>query len=115
MQALIVYMRFGSLTTPGPPLRTYEQIFKRTGVKVSTQHNIIARWTHNGYKIESHRSYCGRKQRLTLAQQLHVTCDATLKAQAHLTLTQRAHASKRSIGLPTSAIATLRSCYRTME
>ena len=59
----VVYLRFGSLTEEcHPPLRTHRRIFEITGVKPSTQFNMIRSWRQNNYQVLPSRKGYGRKQ-----------------------------------------------------
>ena len=52
MKAFVVWLRYGSLTEEvEPPLRTYNQIFQVTGVKINSQFIIIRVWRENDYQV----------------------------------------------------------------
>ena len=53
MKAFVVWLRYGTLSEEvQPPLRTYSQIFKITGVKISSQFTIIIRlWKENDFQV----------------------------------------------------------------
>lgn len=44
MQALVIFLRFGSLNSDKSTLYRPSEVFKRTGVKMCTQLGIIRRW-----------------------------------------------------------------------
>ena len=50
-KAYIVYLRFGSLTEPGPKWHSYREISEMTGVKLKSVFSIVKSWRLNGFKI----------------------------------------------------------------
>ena len=51
-QALVVFLRFGSLNSDAREWLRPTDVFKRTGVKLATQFHIISRWRRRGFIIE---------------------------------------------------------------
>lgn len=51
-QALVILLRFGSLSSDAHPWLRATDVFKRTGIKLNTQHYIIARWRKRGFVID---------------------------------------------------------------
>jgi len=49
--AYVVYLRFGSLTEPGPKWHSYREISEMTGVKLKSAFEIVKRWKLNDYRI----------------------------------------------------------------
>jgi len=59
----VVFLRFGSLTQEcHPRLRTHRRIFEITGVKPTTQFNIIRRWRENNYQVLPSKKGYDRKR-----------------------------------------------------
>jgi hypothetical protein len=64
-QALVIYLRFGSIHNDRHAWLSPKEVFFRTGVKPPSQSNIIRRWRKRGYVITSHLARRGRKRMLT--------------------------------------------------
>ena len=80
MKALVVWLRYGTLSEEvQPALRTYSQIFKITGVKISSQFTIIRLWKENGYQVVCRRSECGRRTYITDEMKQYLLSTQTLK------------------------------------
>ena len=55
VKAYVVFLRYGSLTEPGPKWHTFSRIREITGVKINTAHYICKHWEKNGFQIVNHR------------------------------------------------------------
>ena len=64
MQALIVFLRFGSMSTDEKTWLSVSEVFKRTGIKPSTQLEVFDRWRRRGFVIYNEKPK-GRKRALT--------------------------------------------------
>ena len=62
------------------------EVFKKTGIKVQSQHTIITRWRRRKFVILRDPGRRGNKYILTQEQIDWATSITTLQAQAHLTL-----------------------------
>jgi hypothetical protein len=51
-QTLVILLRFGTLSSDAHPWLRPTDVFKRTGIKLNTQHYIIARWRKRGFVID---------------------------------------------------------------
>ena len=60
-QALVVYLRFGTIKNDEKRWLSSGEVLKRTGVRSSAQANIIARWRRRGFRIESHVGRRGKE------------------------------------------------------
>ena len=61
-QALVVFLRFGSLNSVSKIWMTYTEISKRTGVKIPSQLSIIKRWRRRGFVIYNLKNKGGRSR-----------------------------------------------------
>ena len=50
-QAMVIFLRFGSLKTDKKKWLSPMEVQKRTGIKMCTQHMIIKRWRMRGYVV----------------------------------------------------------------
>ena len=50
-QALVIFLRFQSLQTDARPWLAPTEVYRRTGVKLTSQWRIIQRWRSNGFLI----------------------------------------------------------------
>jgi hypothetical protein len=50
-QALVIFLRFGSLNSDEKVWMTFTDIWKKTGVKIQSQFAIINRWRKRGFVI----------------------------------------------------------------
>jgi len=90
MKAFVVWLRYGTLSEEvQPALRTYSQIFKITGVKISSQFTIIRLWKENDYQMMCRRSDCGRRTYITDEMKQYLLSTQTLKDWAPFSLTNR--------------------------
>ena len=64
MQALVILYRFGSLNSDRNIWLRPSEVFKRTGVRMSSQLKIIQRWRQRGFVIIRNK-HPGLKERLT--------------------------------------------------
>ena len=89
MQALVIFLRFGSINSDNREWLSPTEVFKRTGVKLSTQHKLIGRWRKRNFLIlKTHRE--GRKGVLNPEQVQWVISIDTLQSMVHLSLMKRA-------------------------
>ena len=56
MQALVIFLRFGSINSDEREWLSPTEVFRRTGVKLSTQHKLIARWRRRSFLILLNKS-----------------------------------------------------------
>ena len=47
----MIFLRHGSLNSDEKTWLSATEVFRRTGIKLSTQHKIIHRWRSRGYLI----------------------------------------------------------------
>jgi transposase len=110
MQALLIFLRFGSINTDEREWLSPTEVFRRTGVKLSTQHKLIARWKKRSFLIlKIHRE--GRKGVLTPEQVQWVTSIDTLQSMVHLSLKKRAMIVRDRYNLKTFDAMTLLRYY----
>lgn len=64
MQALVIFLRFGSILSDEKKWLTSTEVFRRTGIKSSTQYQMIQRWRKRGFLIIKQKRQ-GRKVVLT--------------------------------------------------
>lgn len=88
VQALLVFLRFGSLNIDAKVWLTLSEIFKRTGVKPASQLKIYARWKRRGFVIFDEKPK-GRKKTLTSEQIEWLVSRETLESMTHLSLRKR--------------------------
>lgn len=55
IKAYVVFLRYGSLTEPGPKWHTFKRIGEIAGMKTITAFKIVKTWKANGYKIINRR------------------------------------------------------------
>ena len=89
-QALVIFLRFGSMTTDEKHWMKPAEVFKKTGIKIQSQQNIFRRWKNRGFVIVKDHGNRGGKERLTSEQVAMATSISTLETQAHLSLEDRA-------------------------
>jgi hypothetical protein len=65
MEALVVYLRFGSLSEPSRAWLKATEVFQKTGIKDSSQYNIIKRWLKRGCNFIKPTSGRGLKPMLS--------------------------------------------------
>ena len=70
-KALVVYVRFGSLTSEGPPLRSMTEVRDVTGVKLTSCYSIIRDWRKKGYVISNGKK--GLSRRTKVSEELEKT------------------------------------------
>ena len=107
----MIFLRFGSLESDRQPWHKAAEVFRRTGVKPSSQYNIIARWRQRGFMITSHLKRRGGKKILTPDQVAWVCHPDTLRRMSHLSLRARASDVMNRFGLLSFDWSTLRSYY----
>ena len=67
-QALVVFLRFGSLNSDHKIWMTYTEISKKTGIKIPSQLSIIKRWRRRGFVIFNLKNKGGRCRMLNEEQ-----------------------------------------------
>ena len=110
-QAMVIYLRFGSILSDEKKWLGPQEVLRRTGVKPSAQSNVIMRWRRRGFRIESHLGRCGRRQLLTPAQRNFLRNPETLRQWSHLTLFERARRVREKYSLANFSPYTLRNYY----
>jgi transposase len=111
MQALVIFLRFVSLNTDKRIWLTPSEVFKRTGVRMSSQLKIIQRWRQRGFVIIRNK-HPGLKERLTKDQVNWLISTDTLIEMSHLSLRRRAELVRQHLGLKTFSHVTLSKYYR---
>jgi transposase len=110
IQALVIFLRFGSLNSDEREWLSPTEVFKRTGVKLCTQHKLIARWRKRHFLIMKTLRE-GRKGVLTPEQVQWVTSIDTLQSMVHLSLKKRAMIVRDRFQLERLDAMTLRRYY----
>ena len=110
VQALVIFLRFGSINSDQREWLSPSEVFKRTGVKLSTQHKLIARWRKRNFLIMKTLRE-GRKGVLNPEQIQWVTSIDTLQSMVHLSLKKRAMIVRDRFELKTFDAMTLRRYY----
>ena len=110
-QALIIYLRFGSLTSDRKAWHSSKEVFFRTGIKPSAQCNIIKRWKKRGFNIESRLHKRGVKKIFTENQMNFIKNPKILREWSHLSLEQRAALLREKYGLKSLHASTLWKYY----
>jgi hypothetical protein len=85
MQALLVFLRFGTMSSDDAIWLPLTEIFKRTGIRPSTQLKVYARWKRRGFIIQNEKPK-GRRQSLTQEQIDWLVARDTLQSMTHLSL-----------------------------
>ena len=107
----VIYMRFGSLDCMEKAWLTSKEVFMRTGVRPSTQYNIIKRWLMNGKQIITRVNQRGPDKMLAYDDRAYIANPKTLMQQRHLNLTQRAQVIKEKLQLPKLSASTIWRVY----
>lgn len=90
MQSFIVYLRYGSLVEPGPPVRSFKDISEITKLHQSAIGNVCKRWISNGCQVVCKKFGPKKKPRwFTAEMESYLTKPQTLSEWAHLSLHQR--------------------------
>jgi len=110
VQALVIFLRFGSLNSDSQTWMRPTDVFKRTGVRMCSQLKIIRRWKSRGFVIVREK-HLGRKETLSQDQVRHITSLATLEKVSHLSLRKRALLHKEELGLSSFSAFALREYY----
>jgi len=110
MQALVIFLRFGSLNSDKNAWHRPSEVFKRTGIKMCTQLGIITRWRNRGFVILRNK-HPGRKETLTRNQIHHIVSAETLQRMTHLSLARRSQILRDELGLKSMSSKTLRNYY----
>jgi len=110
-QAFVIFLRFGSLTDDSHTYLRPTEVFKRTGVRLSTQYNIIQRWRRRGFVVVKVKRQ-GVSPKLSQAQVDWITSPDTLQQMAHLNLQRRCAMIRDRFQLATLCVPTLQACYR---
>jgi hypothetical protein len=50
-QAMVIFLRFGSLSSDEKPWLTSREVQKRTGILIASQYNIVKRWRQRGFVV----------------------------------------------------------------
>jgi len=112
MKVFVVWLRYGTLSEEvQPALRTYSQIFKITGVKISSQFTIVRLWKEISYQVVCRRSECGRRTYITDEMKQYLLSTQTLKEWAPFSLTNRTLKIEQRFGLKLH-YTTLSNFYR---
>ena len=107
----VIYMRFGSLDCMEKAWLTSKEVFMRTGVRPSTQYNIIKSWIINGKEIITHVNQRGPDKMLSYADRAYIANPNTLMRQRHLSLAQRAEVIREKLQLPELSASTIWRVY----
>lgn len=83
---MVIYLRFGSLEENCFQVRTPTQVFKMTGVKLSTQYMIIKRWLERGRRVVTLIGSKPRQRLLTYDQEAYLANPETLDRMRHMSL-----------------------------
>ena len=110
MQALVIFLRFGRLTTDEHPWLSPKEVWVRTGVKACTQHQMIRRWRDQGFTVMKTKRL-GIKETLDKEQIEWLTSLETLQSMSHLSLKQRAQVIQERLQLPKFHFTMLRRYY----
>ena len=110
VQALVIFLRFGSINSDKTAWLRPSEVFKRTGVKMCTQLGIITRWRNRGFVI-LRKKHPGRKETLTRNQVHHIVSVDTLQKMTHLSLVRRSQILRDELGLKSMSSKTLRKYY----
>ena len=113
-QALVIFLRFASLQTDARPWLAPTEVYRRTGVKLTSQWRIIQRWRSNGFLILRNQRP-GQPRMLTAEQAAWVTSPETLQAQSHLSLARRAEQVRERFGFAKFSGQTLMQYYRRLK
>ena len=114
MQALVIFLRFGSLNSDAREWLSPSEVFKRTGVKLCTQHKLIARWRKRNFLIMKTLRE-GRKGVLNPEQVQWVTSIDTLQSMVHLSLKKRAMIVRDRFQLERLDAMTLRKLFNQSQ
>ena len=55
IKAYVIYLRYASLTKPGPKWHTFREISQIAGVKLTSAYSIVDYWEKNGYRFINRR------------------------------------------------------------
>ena len=110
MQALVIFLRFGSLADDRSRWLPAIEVFKRTGVMPCSQHKIISRWKQRGFLIYKEKRK-GKQQVLTPEQVRWITDINTLQSMTHMSLRKRSQLIRDKFDLPSFYHSTLREYY----
>ena len=88
MQALVIFLRFGTLQNDEQQWHTAMEVFRKTGVKVQTQQGIVRRWKERDFLIIN-KKRPGQKKMLSEEQITWLVSPSTLQNMAHMSLQQR--------------------------
>ena len=67
-QRMVIFLRFGSLTSMKRQCKTPKEVHQQTGVRPSSQWNIIRRWREQGHRVISLIGLRGKKLKLSYEQ-----------------------------------------------
>ena len=110
-QALVIYLRFGSLTSDRKAWHSSKEVFERTGIKPNAQCNIINRWRKRGFQVQSLLNRRGVKKILTANQMNFIKNPKILREWSHLSLEQRAALLREKYDLKSLHATTLWKYY----
>jgi transposase len=111
MQALVIYLRHGTLKSDELVLRSLTQIEKLTGIRPCSQLKIYQRWRQRGFVIVNIKRK-GYKQMLTREQVDYIIQKVTLEEMSHLSLRKRALLIKEKFHLQSFSHVTLQKYYK---
>ena len=105
---MIIFLRFGSLSDESRPWLGAMEVFLRTGIKMSTQYNIIRRWRQHGYVVLKKKRK-GKSETLGPEALQWLLSEDTLEMMAPMGLHQRAAIVRDRLDLPSFSGTTLRN------
>ena len=111
---MVIFLRYKSLKSDAEPWLTATEVYRRTGVKMCSQWQIIKRWKANGYIIAK-KARPPRPRKLTPEQEQWLVSPETLQDMSHLSLKRRCEVIKERLGLASFADHTLWAYYRRLK
>jgi transposase len=108
----VVFLRYGSLTEPGPPWHTFRRISEITGIKLMTTLTIVRKWRLNGFQVGTNKPHHRTRARWQTPEVVnYLTKIKTLTEWAHLSLEQRVILIEQKFGVKIS-FQTLSTFYK---
>ena len=111
MQTLVIFLRYGSLSTDAQPWLRASEVFRRTGVKVCSQQLIVKRWRERGFVVVYEKRR-GSQPMLSREEVEWLIDPETLRSMAHLSLRDRLPIIMKHLGLPSFSEMTLWNYYK---
>ena len=111
INALVIFLRFGTLENDKEQWHSPTEVWKRTGIKFCTQHKMVKRWRANDFLVVK-TPRLGGKQVLSPEQVEWLTSLDTLQQMSHLSLRQRAQVVQERFELPKFHATTVQDYYR---